>query len=144
MPQPPCPKWVQTNDSYYEAAPNTDNSGQFSGLTVDQALEQCCNNLHCAGFSFKDGSGYYKANAEGGLLQAPGYSGYTKPNQIPTPTPPAADAADITITFSDINLMGSVQVYDIWAQKVVGVFEKSYTAKQVPYHGTAFLRLSPQ
>jgi len=148
IPGPPCTNWVETNDSYYEASPSTDNVGEFSSLTIDEAKAQCCNNLHCAGFSFRDGSGFYKGNAEGGLLKSAGYQGFTKPNQVPKPAPPgpspSQEAADITVTFSDLNLMGSVQVYDIWAQKVVGVFEKSYTAKQVPFHGTAFLRLTPQ
>jgi len=51
-------------------------------------------------------------------------------------------AQDITVQFADVGLSGSVEVYDIWAQQKVGTFEGSYTAKSVPYHGTAFLRLS--
>jgi hypothetical protein len=51
-------------------------------------------------------------------------------------------AADITIIFADVNLVGNVSVYDIWAQQTVGVFSTSYTARAVPFHGTAFLRLS--
>lgn len=145
IPGPPCTTWVTTNDSYYEASPSTDNVGQFSGLTIDQAKAACCSNLHCAGFDFKDGSGFYKGNALGGIVKDAGYTGFTKPNQVPKPgPPPSQDAADITVTFSDLNLFGSVEVYDIWAQKSVGVFQKSYTAKQVPFHGTAFLRLKPQ
>ena len=44
-----------------------------------------------------------------------------------------------------IDLVGKVRVhvFDIWAQNSVGEFSGSYTAKQVPFHGTAFLRLSP-
>ena len=41
-----------------------------------------------------------------------------------------------------LDLHGSVSVFDIWEQKTVGTFEGSYTAKAVPYHGSAFLRLS--
>jgi hypothetical protein len=33
----PCLKWAETNDSYYEADPSTDNVGSFSSLTVAQA-----------------------------------------------------------------------------------------------------------
>ena len=51
-------------------------------------------------------------------------------------------AVDITIVFADVNLVGAVAVYDIWAQAPVGTFTGSYTAKAVPYHGTAFLRLT--
>ena len=50
--------------------------------------------------------------------------------------------ADITIAFADVNFPGAVSVYDIWAQQSLGSFTGSYTAKAVPYHGTAFLRLS--
>lgn len=52
-----------------------------------------------------------------------------------------ADPADITVHFDDLNLFGEVEVFDIWAQRSVGFFKGSYTAKSVPYHGTAFLRL---
>lgn len=51
-------------------------------------------------------------------------------------------AADITLEFKMVNLHGSVGVYDIWQNKAVGSFTGSYTAKAVPFHGTAFLRLS--
>lgn len=33
-------------------------------------------------------------------------------------------------------------MHDIWAQKDVGVFTGSYTALNVPFHGTAFLKLT--
>jgi alpha-galactosidase len=51
-------------------------------------------------------------------------------------------AADITIKFQMVNMHGSVSVYDIWKNAAVGSFTSSYTAKSVPFHGTAFLRLS--
>ena len=53
-------------------------------------------------------------------------------------------AADISVSFDmpGIDLVGKVRVFDIWAQNFVGEFSGSYTAKQVPFHGTAFLRLS--
>ena len=47
------------------------------------------------------------------------------------------------MNFTLLNLHGSVSVFDIWEQKTVGSFEGFYTAKAVPYHGSAFLRLSP-
>ena len=46
--------------------------------------------------------------------------------------------------FADLEFYGDVQVYDIWAGKHLGTFTGSYTAKKVPFHGSAFLRLSPQ
>ena len=54
-----------------------------------------------------------------GLVHDSSYDGYTRPEAIPAPTGPPAPA-DITITFADINLFGSVKVYDIWAQSELG------------------------
>ena len=50
--------------------------------------------------------------------------------------------AFITPPGADVNLLGSVTVYDVWAQASLGTFTGSYTAKAVPMHGTAFLRLA--
>eukprot|EP01052_Picozoa_sp_SAG31_P020066 SAG31_NODE_1491_length_8133_cov_8.084267_6_plen_122_part_00 len=52
--------------------------------------------------------------------------------------------ADITVYFDTpgINLVGAVDVFDIWAKKSVGKFTSKYTASGVPFHGTAFVRLS--
>lgn len=52
------------------------------------------------------------------------------------------NTSSITVTFSEVGMIGKVNVYDIWAQKSLGAFENSYTAKYVPFHGTAFFRLS--
>ena len=41
-----------------------------------------------------------------------------------------------------MNLYGSVDVYDIFAQKDLGTFTTSYTAKSVGVHDTVFLTLS--
>jgi len=141
IPGPPCDDWSKSEGSYREACGGAaGNVGSFSGLTVEQAQDACCQNLQCAGFSItkSGGSGYYKGNANCGTTTNSAYDGYTKPSQIPT-----TKTADITVDFEALGLAGSVSVYDIWAQKVVGQFEKSYTAKSVPYHGTAFLRLVP-
>ena len=119
--------------------------GTFGGLTRAQAQAACCSNLACAGFSFEPdadnvtGGGYYKGNLMCGFNAASGIEGFDKPNQVPSPS---GSALDITISFSDVDLYGSVSVYDIWAQQSLGSFTGSYTAKSVPYHGTAFLRLS--
>mmetsp|Transcript_59002 Transcript_59002/g.131519 ORF Transcript_59002/g.131519 Transcript_59002/m.131519 type:complete len:176 (-) Transcript_59002:356-883(-) len=56
--------------------------------------------------------------------------------------PGASSSTDITITFADVNLFGSVSVYDIWSQSKIGNFSGSFTAKAVPHHGSAFLRLT--
>ena len=36
-----------------------------------------------------------------------------------------------------------VMVYDVWAHKSLGSFVGTFTAKNVPHHGTAFLRITP-
>lgn len=149
--QPPipvgtCPQWNHTTGGYYEACGGSaGNVGQFSGLTRAQAQAACCNNPLCAGFSFEPdatgstGGGYYKGNAMCGFVNDAGAEGYDKAGQIPSAS---GQAVDITINFADINLYGQVKVYDIWAQQQVAITTGSYTAKAVPYHGTAFLRLS--
>jgi hypothetical protein len=147
IPGPPCNAWNHTFGGYYEACGGSAGDiGQFSALTRDQAQAACCSNLQCAGFSFipdannSTGSGYYKGNAMCGFTADAGAEGFDKIGQIPSPT---GSSVDITINFSDVNLVGSVNVYDIWARQNVGTFTGSYTAKAVPFHGTAFLRLSP-
>jgi len=145
IPGPPCNVWNHSTNGYWEACGGAaGNVGQFSGLTPSAAEAACCANSKCAGFSYEpDGSGtgggYYKGNLMCGFTAASGAEGYAKPNQIPSPS---GLAVDITINFADVNLQGSVQVYDVWAGSVVGTFTGSYTATAVPYHGTAFLRLS--
>jgi len=141
IPTGPCVDWVHTTGQYYEAAPSTDNVGMFSNLTAIEAKAACCADRKCVGFSYQPGgSGYYKGNAMGGLIG--GADGYTKKACVPSGQP-ATDPADVTVNFADVHLYGSVQVYDIWAQKVVGTFTGSYTAKQVPLHQTEFVRLTP-
>ena len=145
IPGPPCAAWNHTPGGYYEACGGgAGDVGTFSGKTPAEAQAECCANLQCAGFSFAGdgsgkGSGYYKGNLNCGFTPASGYEGYAKPSQIPSSH---AAPADITVTFADINLFGSVTVFDVWAQQSLGAFTGSFTAKQVPFHGTALLRLS--
>merc|ERR1712070_1091938 len=137
-----CDAWNKTENGYLEACGGGDgNVGTFSGLTLEQAQDACCNNPKCAGFDFNraSGSGYYKGNQNCGVTKNGAYDGYTKPSQYPSPDD---KKADVTINFSDVGLSGDVAVYDIWAQKQVGIFQGSYTASSVPFHGSAFLRLS--
>jgi len=141
MPDPhaPCSEWNHTTGGYMEACGGSaGNVGSFSELSVQQAQTACCANPKCAGFSFSKGSGYYKANAGCGFTANDEYEGYFKPSQVPQP----GTVADITLTFSDVNLYGAVEVLDIWEQRSLGMFHDSYTAKAVPFHGSAFLRLS--
>jgi len=62
--------------------------------------------------------------------------------QEPIGAPATGAPADITVKFGDVGLPADVLVYDIWARKEVGIFREAFTAKGVPFHGTAFLRLS--
>jgi hypothetical protein len=142
IPTGSCDAWNKTENGYLEACgAAAGNVGTFSGLTVEQAQDACCENPKCAGFDFDraSGSGYYKGNQNCGLQHNSAYDGYTKPSQYPSQ---GGHAVDITINFSDVGLSGDVAVYDIWTQQHVGVFQGSYTASSVPYHGSAFLRLS--
>merc|ERR1719498_1450747 len=52
--------------------------------------------------------------------------------------------ADITVDFTmaGIDLEGKVNVFSIWQKRAVGTYTSKYTALAVPFHGTAFLRLS--
>jgi len=60
------------------------------------------------------------------------------------PKATSGPAADITCQFAmpGIDLFDTVSVFDIWAKDFAGTMNNEYTAKAVPFHGTAFLRLS--
>lgn len=144
IPGAPCDTWNRTDGGYLEACGGAGgNIDCFAGLTEAQALEGCCQNTQCAGFSFEaeGGSGCYKKNQDCGKVGNSNYIGYTKPSQMPTPS---GQTADITVNFADVGLSAkdAVDVYDIWAQKGLGSFTGSFTAKGVLAHDTAFLRLS--
>merc|ERR1712048_1178125 len=146
IPAPPCPEWNKTSSGYLEACGGgAGNVGSFSSLTVQEAQDECCKNNKCAGFSYSSasGSGYYKGNQDCGKVSNSQYYGYTKPSQMPGPD---GGSADITLDLTEVGFSSSetVSVYDVWAQKHVGSFTGTYTAKDVPQHGTAFLRLSKQ
>jgi len=140
-PPTPCTGWNQTQGGYLEACGGASgNIDCFSGVSVTAAQDNCCNNSECAGFSYNptDRSGCYKKNTDCGFVTNAAYTGYYKPGfKPPTPGP-----ANITIRFSDVGLTGNVAVRDIWSQKDLGTFQTSYTAQNVPYHGTAFLKLT--
>ena len=134
--------WTTVTGGYYEACDGSGGDlGQFSNLTVAQAQKQCCSNSNCAGFSFMNGAGYWKANANCGITKAKEFSGYTRTDAIPLPD---TSTLSITVNFNDpnINLYGEIDVYDIWEGKSLGTFTSSYTAKNVISHDTAFLILS--
>ena len=139
---PPLDKWTFEGRGYLEACGGPDGDlGSFSDMTVEEAGAKCRASDECAGFSYKkrDKSGYFKKNANCGLVRNGVYEGYVKPSQVP---PATGSTADIEVKFADVGLYGPVRVYDIWAGEDRGVFNGSYTAKGVAFHDTAFLRLS--
>lgn len=142
-PAEPCVAWNVTVNGYQEACGGGNGDLDcFSGQSLDTVLASCCSNPLCAGFSWleADQSGCTKANVDCGVVNATGYTGFSKPSF----TPPTGAAVDITLDLTTVGFGAStkVLVHDIWAQKDVGVYTGSYTAKQVPYHGTAFLKLT--
>jgi hypothetical protein len=141
IPTAPCPQWNETSGGYLEACGGAAGDlGTFTGLSLTQAKDKCCESAECAGFSFdsSSGSGYLKRNQRCGLVSNAAYDGYSKPSQVPSPA-----TADITVKFSNLNLFGSVEVYDIWGQKSLGNTTEGYTAHEVAFHGTSFIRLTP-
>jgi len=139
---------VHTTGGFWEPEPEN-NLGTFNGLTVAQAEDACCNDLRCAGFSITTGlnttakgGGFYKGQPLASVYKDPSYDGFAKKSQVPAPAPPGPpQAVDITLDLADLDIYGPVRVFDIFAQKDMGLFNGSYTATAVPHHGTAFLRL---
>jgi len=134
-----CTEWNITTNGYLEACGGgAGNLYCFSGVSLTDALNYCCSEPTCAGFSFApaDDSGCYKLNADCGFVSNSNYDGFYKPHFAPP-----SGSANITLKFAEVGLFGTVQVHDIWAQKDLGLYSGSYTALNVPFHGTAFLRL---
>jgi len=134
-----CPSWNASFNGYPECCGGC--STCFANLTVDAAKAQCCGMEECAGFSHdvSSGNGCFKTAPNCGFVNSTIYDGYFRANWPPAVPPPA----DIEISFADVNLgAGPVRVYDVLAQADVGVFSGAYTATGVPFHGSAFLRLS--
>jgi len=136
-----CLTWNFTSGGYMEACGGSaGNIDCFSGVPLPTAENTCCYDVDCAGFSYDptDMSGCYKTNTDWGFVSNNAYVGYDKPSFSPPSGP-----ANITIQFSTVGLKGNVRVRDIWQQVDIGVFTNSYTAYNVPFHATAFLRLFP-
>lgn len=144
IPGAPCGAWNKTAGGYLEACGGSaGNVGSFSGLTLEQAQDACCDNTKCAGFSFSSGgSGYYKGNQDCGTVSNAQYTGFSKPSQMPFPS----QSADITFDLTQVGFASdaTVEVYDIWAQRTIAAVQGTFVAKDVPFHGSAFIRLSTQ
>lgn len=134
----PCPSWHELRGGRRLEACGG-GGGDFllrrfsreavSAMDLGEVRRACCEDPLCAGFT----------------LSAPGQRpAYDARAAMGCATPPLGDgAADITVTFADLNLFGKVVVFDIWANKFLGEFADAFTARRVPLHGTAFLRMSP-
>jgi len=137
----PCDTWNQTQGGYVEACGGkSGNIECFTGLTLETAQDTCCKNGECAGFSFEADKGYgcYKRNQDCGVVEDSKFAGYSKPGGA------TGSSVDIALDFSEVGFGAgeSVSVFDIWAQQKAGEFKGTFTATNVPLHGSAFLRLS--
>jgi hypothetical protein len=148
LPTSGCVTWNKMEGKYYEGQ---NNVGTFpGGTTLAEAEAACCKNDQCAGFSFSATSGgFYKGQPLGKVVNNHAYDGYARPGSVPgsgpAPAPPAA-GTDITFKFADIpgfpkDFDGDVSVLDIWTGKKTSVAGQTYTATQVPVHGTAFITI---
>jgi len=142
-----CPAWVTNTSGYKECCGGCCQG--FTNLTLVAAEAACCAlGTECAGLSISAaaaagngvfGSGCFKSDL-GCFQPSASYVGVSKPDWPPAPPGPS----DITLDFVDIGFGAGARlaVFDVWAGAPLGVFEGSFTAKGVPYHGNAFLRLS--
>mmetsp|Transcript_22996 Transcript_22996/g.78287 ORF Transcript_22996/g.78287 Transcript_22996/m.78287 type:complete len:337 (+) Transcript_22996:521-1531(+) len=136
-----CPSWHEVCGGRVEACGGGASdflrgrlsSAAIANLSRAGALEACCMDANCEGFTFSVSG------------QKPAYEAAT-PERCGSNQPMravlAGGPADISVNFADVGMYGAVTVFDIWAQKALGTFYTSYTAKGVPLHGTSFLRFS--
>ena len=143
----PCPQWLLNTTGYLECC-GGGCCAPFSNLTLAAAEAACCaQGSDCAGLSFPAaaaaaggaGSGCFKASL-GCFQPSAGFVGASKPAWPPAPPAPS----DIGVRFEDVGFGGAerVAVFDVWEGRSAGVFTGGYTARGVPFHGNAFLRLS--
>lgn len=135
----PCAQWNVTEGGLLASCNHT--LGHFQDLSLAEAQDTCCQSSKCVGITYKGtsekGAGFYQADQDCGFKKSL-YIGYTK-----HATHPVQDT-DITLDLTQIGFASDeeVTVYDIWLQKEVGAYKGTYTARKVPLHGSAFLRLS--
>jgi len=142
----PCPSWHQIRNAQLEACGG--GAGDFllrqlaateiTNLSLAGAMELCCRESTCEGFTVAAHDGFAPVYQAATLESCSGHGQSSKG----APMRSGDGTADIQVKFSDLNLFGDVLVYDIWTRTTLGSFRDSYTAKAVPLHGTAFLRLS--
>jgi hypothetical protein len=143
----PCPDWRVNHTGYLECC-NGGCCEAFSNLTLAAAEAACCAlGADCAGLSFPaaaaaagaPGDGCYKSDLSC-WQPSSGFVGASKAAWPPAPAGPA----DIALDFADVGFGAQqrVAVFDVWAEAPLGVFSGGFTARAVPFHGNAFLRLS--
>ena len=143
----PCPDWSLNHTGYRECC-GGGCCAAFANLTLEAAEAACCaQGSDCAGLSFPaaaaaagaPGDGCYKSDLAC-FQPSTGFVGASKPVWPPPPGLPA----DIELNFADAGFgpAARVAVFDVWTHKTLGVFSGSFTAASVPFHGSAFLRLS--
>jgi len=135
----PCAEWNKTEGGYLQSC--SKHIGGFQNLPLAQAQNTCCEIPDCVGITFKGGyigSGDFQKDQDCGMKNSSREIGYTKLS------PHKVDSTDIALDLTELGFAQGeeVSVYDIWLQKDVGSFAGTYVAKNIPLHGTAFLRLS--
>lgn len=102
----------------------------------------CCQTPDCAGYNFSaaTGAGCWFKDVDGPWVPAEGVTGVAVVGFLP----PTGPTQPITVDFASVGLFpgAPIQVYDIWARAEVGVTNGSNYTTNVPWQGTAFLRLS--
>lgn len=139
-----CDAFNVTQGGYH--APTGDQPASWCGPALGETLMEwyCCNTDDCAGYNFSatTKSGCMFKNLDGGFVKGDANTtGHVKANFVK----PHGEPADMTVTFAEVGLFAgsTIQVYDVWAQRVVATTNaSSYTVAAVPWQGTAFLRLS--
>lgn len=139
-----CDTFTVTQGGYH--APSGEQPVSWCGPALGETLMEwyCCNTDDCAGYNFSatTKSGCMFKNLDGGFVKGDANTtGHVKLGFVQ----PLGKPADITVNFADVGMFAgsTIQVYDVWAQKVVATTNaSSYTAAAIPWQGTAFLRLS--
>ena len=54
---------------------------------------------------------------------------------------PSENPSTVTLTWEQAGVSGKQRVRDLWRQQNLGVFDKSFTAKDIPRHGVVVVRL---
>jgi len=54
------------------------------------------------------------------------------------------NTADITVTWAQLGISGTMNVRDLWIHSDIGAYSDSFTGKSIPSHGQQTYRFSPQ